>query len=466
MLLTLTYPDSTKDWLYVMRSRAALYAILFMSAMILGITQECIAMDVISPKMHDPIYIYSNEEFLQLAESEGWVGTGTSQEPIIIEGYTFVDSYHIFTVTDTNLFFEFRSNNLDGVDDSWCVIVLTNVSNAAIHKNTIRAGSVGVHLIGTNNSIISENHMYGQSWDAIFMEAGCCYNQIIDNNFHDMKEAGVWSWNDCCNNLISNNIISNVWYGVSFKTTCSGNTISSNVISNALISGIYSSSENTGILSNTIRYGKNDGVLLLGTDSVVEGNLIHDHGGYGIHLMDGSHATQITGNIILDNTKGGIRIRSSDNNTVENNDFLENGFPLAQDDGLNNVFRHNYWHEWIGEDLDDDGIIDVPFSIVSLVGNSDPEPLAAPIGPIPDWYTFVPVSPPTTTITSTTTTITSTTSPTQISTTPSTEPPTTSLTTAPTSPATRANIALVTIPAVLLIGVVALVIRRGRRGLK
>ncbi|MGY5875496.1 MAG: right-handed parallel beta-helix repeat-containing protein [Candidatus Thorarchaeota archaeon] len=375
-----------------------------------------IADDVLPvPSLHDPIYIIGNDEFLQVAEDEGWPGTGTALSPIIIEGLRFRDGYHIFTVTDTDLHFEFRYNDLDGIDDSWCVIVLTDVRNAVIHKNTVRAGAVGVHMISTNDTVISDNHMYGQSWDAIFMEAGCYRNEIVDNNFHDMMEAGIWAWNNCSQNVIANNMISNVWYGASFKYYCPDNLMFNNTVRNALISGIYSASELNEIVSNTIYGGKNDGVLILSTQNTLEDNLIHTNGGYGIHLMGGSDETQVIGNVVINNTDGGIIIRSSESNTVEANDFLECGIPQVIDNGEGNEFRQNYYHEWIGEDVNNDGIIDCSYNVSGYGLSIDSEPMVSPNCVLPTWYDFTIVNRP-----STTTSDTYTTSPIQSSQTTST----------------------------------------------
>ncbi len=402
------------------------------------VSQIQIADDVLpEPSIHDPIYIIGNDEFRQVAEDEGWPGTGSALSPIIIEGLRFRNGSHIFTITDSDLHFEFRYNDLDGIDESWCVIVLTDVVNAFIHDNTVRAGAVGIHMISTNDSVFSDNHMYGQSWDAIFMEAGCYRNEIVGNNFHDMPEAGVWAWNNCSQNVIANNRISNVWYGVVFKYDCPDNLMFNNTVRNALISGFYSSSELNEIVSNTVYGGKNDGVLILSTHNTVEDNLIHTNGGYGIHLMDGSNETHIVGNVLINNTDGGMIIRSSDNNTIVTNNFLDNGVPQVVDNGEGNEFCQNYYHEWIGEDMNSDGIIDTPFNVSGFGQSIDSEPLVAPNKILPVWYEFVNVTRPTTTtsVSSTTssTQSTQTTSTSSISSTTSTVQSSTTLTITTTS---------------------------------
>jgi nitrous oxidase accessory protein NosD len=82
--------------------------------------------------------------------------------------------------------------------------------------------------------------------------------------------------------------------------------------------------------------------------------------------------------IVLDHGQGW----SSSNNSVSWNRFLgnnPNGTSQAYDEGLNNTFRYNYWDDWISPDVDDDGIVDVPYSIDGAAGNQDQFPLSTPL---------------------------------------------------------------------------------------
>jgi hypothetical protein len=114
--------------------------------------------------------------------------------------------------------------------------------------------------------------------------------------------------------------------------------------------------------------------------------------------------------VIIGFEKGGINLHESDNSHVEGNDFYENSAYQAWDYGDNNIITDNYWHEWIANDTDDNGILDLP-KLINGGDNTDPRPCASPVNPIPSWYNFEPITgpPPETVPTDTSTTTTTTT---------------------------------------------------------
>ena len=64
------------------------------------------------------------------------------------------------------------------------------------------------------------------------------------------------------------------------------------------------------------------------------------------------------------------------------NEFFNNnlaGTSQASDNGLNNVFNHNYWSNNNNSDADHDGYADTPYLIDGSAGNVDSLPLAHPI---------------------------------------------------------------------------------------
>ncbi len=412
---------------------------------------------------HSPFYIQGNEMLLDYAATEGWPGTGTSDAPIIIEGYSFRNYTHVFTMSDTDLHFIFRNNILDGIDDRWCVIVFSNVRNAVVHDNTIINGAVGAHIMKTNDSVISNNHIYGQSWDAVYMETGC-YRNIIENNyFHDMYEAGVWSWNYCSDNIIRGNTIHDVIYGVSFRDNTPRNCIVNNTIHNATFSGVYSSCNDTTISENIIFNIKGDGINIKSRLNIIEDNLVYDVGGFGIHLFDTSGDNQINRNTMIRNSKGGIRIRSSDNNIIQNNNLFENGIPQIYDSGTENIYQENYWHELQGEDAESDGYYDSAYIIPGIAGSIDIFPRTAPNEPVPDWYDYENISFPiideSTSVTSMseTSTITITTSTSTTSSIPTSTETSESTVTTTTKPNLTIPLIIVTLGITVIIGMILII---------
>jgi parallel beta-helix repeat protein len=175
-------------------------------------------------------------------------------------------------------------------------------------------------------------------------------------------------------NLISNNIISNNYDGISLFSSSSDAVISGNIISNnyggitliassdAVISG--------NIISNNYKYG---GISLFSSsNNVISGNIISNNYG-GISLSSSSNNV-ISGNTIALNGYCGISILYSSNNIVYRNNF--NNTVQVQSDSINvwnYGFEGNYWSDYIGRDMNGDGIGDNPYIIDA--NNQDDHPL-------------------------------------------------------------------------------------------
>ncbi|MFX1255369.1 MAG: hypothetical protein ACFFCZ_27450 [Promethearchaeota archaeon] len=88
---------------------------------------------------HTAISINGNSDFLSQATNEGWNGTGTIDDPIIIAGYKFSnDSGYLFKIENTNLHFDLRDNLFDGENITREVgLHFGNVSLGTISNNFI-----------------------------------------------------------------------------------------------------------------------------------------------------------------------------------------------------------------------------------------------------------------------------------------------------------------------------------------
>ncbi|HUV25691.1 MAG TPA: NosD domain-containing protein [Methanomassiliicoccales archaeon] len=121
----------------------------------------------------DNIMIDGDQEFAQMASSEGWPGNGTEGNPYIIQGYS-IDAQEIgscITISNTTVHFLIRDSLLLNAgplrDDPGCGIIFQNVTNGTIDRIECQAcefagiwinASVG---IGVSNSSCSGSIMYG-----------------------------------------------------------------------------------------------------------------------------------------------------------------------------------------------------------------------------------------------------------------------------------------------------------------
>lgn len=340
----------------------------------------------------DYMAINGDDELLQMAEDNDWPGSGFEWDPIMIQGYYFRNAVHMFVVDNTELYWEFSNNVLDGIDDRYCEIVIGNLRNGKISNNYFTRGSVGIHSIRVHDCQFTSNVFYNQSWDGILLEYS--YNNIIINNeFIDEGEGGVLAWVDSYGNNIMYNDVHGSPYGFLFWDGSDGNTVHHNSINDISFRGFDIQTANNIIRENEIFDIEGDAISVSESGTEIRNNLIYNNSGYGFNLYSQSGNAIIRNNVVINCENGGINLHSSDNSLIQQNDFYYNNEFQAWDYGDNNIFNNNYWHEWIGNDTDENGIIDVP-KLINGGDNTDPRPSASPVNSIPSWYDFEPITGP------------------------------------------------------------------------
>ncbi|MHA2424766.1 MAG: right-handed parallel beta-helix repeat-containing protein [Candidatus Thorarchaeota archaeon] len=347
---------------------------------------------------HDFIAIFGNGDFLSQAASEGWSGSGTADDPIIISGYRIQMSRHLFRAVNTDLHFIFTDNYLDGIDSAWCGLYMANVTNGVVRNTIVCNSATAFHMIAltnctlANNTIfdnvhegigielpsvgnnITDNHIFDNMRGGIFLDYGSQNNTIARNSIHDNMGTGIHIWSDSStlpvkNNWIKNNSIIRESNGISIQGH--GNFISENTIVNSYRTGILCSGENNLIIDNIVQDGRRD----------------------GIKLYSSARDTFVCTNSIQNNTNRGVIIDStSSNNTVMLNDFLANNYTCqVWDDGGENVFQNNYYSSWNAPDENQDGIVDIAYPIGGDAESLDSDPSTLPNCEIPNWYTYIEV---------------------------------------------------------------------------
>ena len=336
--------------------------------------------------------INGNDELLQMATDNNWPGTGYEWDPIIIEGYHFRGYVHHFVVDNTDLYWEFKNNILDGIDDRYCEIVIGNLRNGKIANNYFVRGAVGIHGIRVEDCVFSGNKFYNQSWDGVLLEYSN-NNIIIGNTFIDEGEGGVLGWVDSKDNNILYNTVHGSPYGFMFWEGSNDNTVQQNTIHDISIRGVDIQTTGNIVRDNEIYNIDGDGISASKPGSEIRDNLIYNGERYGINLYSGSGEAEIKNNVVIGFEAGAINLHESDDSRIELNDFYDNGEDQAWDYGNNNIFTDNYWHEWIANDTNENGILDLP-KLIAGGDNTDPRPHAIPINPIPSWYDFKPITGP------------------------------------------------------------------------
>jgi parallel beta-helix repeat protein len=296
------------------------------------------------------------------AVTQSWFGggSGTEQDPylledLIIDGNT---TDNCITIMNSEAYFEIigctLTNSRTGTNGA---IYLYNASNAVISGNLIANNSHGIYLDGSSSSIvIYDNEIYG-----------------------DTTGTGIVLW-DVDGTIVSSNTIKECWQGI-WVYTANNTSVIGNEASNNLQNGviILQNSYHTFVSGNELENNVLHGIYsIMSYESIIENNLMEDNQQTGIYL-ENSDVNTITGNTIKDNDLYGVLITpTSDNNLFFGNYFINNT-DNAVDNGVNNNWNNtvlgNYWDDYLGFDMNLDGIGDTPYDVPPAGGSLDLLPI-------------------------------------------------------------------------------------------
>ncbi|MFX1573443.1 MAG: NosD domain-containing protein [Promethearchaeota archaeon] len=244
-------------------------------------------------------------------------------------------------------------------------IILINCSNSIISELNLSNDTAGIYLYYSHNNTLS--------------------GITVNNN--NLTRAGIWlRFSD--NNTLSGNTANNNENGIDLYFS-NNNILSGNTANNNQGGIVLYASHNNTISGNTANYNDYGIPLAISNNNTLSGNTINNNG-EGIYLDDSDNNT-LSGNTINNNDEGIILEYSHKNTFFENifrdnieygifisdgiyeystqNLFFQNYFLSnivhAYDGGIDNYWNNsiigNYWDNYIGVDVDHDGIGDTPY---------------------------------------------------------------------------------------------------------
>ena len=213
-------------------------------------------------------------------------------------------------------------------------IIFVNCTHSEISEINISDSSFAINLLYSDN------------------------NTLINNTASNNNVGGIFLYNSNNNTLISNNVLNNSYYGIYVQWWSNENIIIDNIASNNEECGIYIDTSEKNILMN---------------------NTASNNGECGIILEDSDYNI-LTKNIITQNEDIGISLQfSSENNTIYNNILIKNNINARDNGGKNNNWYNdttgNYWDDYSGMDLNNDGIGESPYNIASYWNSQDLYPI-------------------------------------------------------------------------------------------
>ena len=316
--------------------------------------------------------IFIDDNWSLTASSYGWCYyNGTHY---IIENVTLdvLGSGSGITIKNSNDFFEIRNctiYNATGVW-SWSAISMDTVSNGRVIRNNLSNNNIGVYSLNSNDVMISHNVMDK-------LESGGIYSELSDtvvishNNISRTVE-GIWTGKDL-NDRITGNRIQTCRDGIATSESNFTHVIG-NIIYNMTIIGIdIYWAHDSFISENEVSTCDWDGIFIKGPNHEVTSNTMINNG-IGIEI-DGypSYLAQdnlIIGNVIIDSVDWGIYVEYNvENNTIYLNELINNAVSAIDMNYFANDWDNgsigNYYSDYAGKDVDDDGIGDIPRNITA-----------------------------------------------------------------------------------------------------
>lgn len=256
-------------------------------------------------------------------------------------------------------------------------------ANVAIESNTIEDALFGIDLRGAPDAVIRHNSIAckdlepGRRGDGIrlWWSHGC----IVDNNtIRGSRDMVFWYSEDL---RITRNTVTDSRYGLHFMYS-HGSVLEENDLQNNSV-GVYLMYSN-GITLRGNRMRNNRGASGYGIglkdcdDITIDGNALFANR-VGVYIDNSPSSIDSTGlfesNMIAFNDIGLLATPNTHDNVFTGNAFIENEEPAATHGRgrltLNAFARDgvgNYWSDYAGFDLDDDGIGDVEYEPQSLFG--------------------------------------------------------------------------------------------------
>lgn len=260
------------------------------------------------------------------------------------------------------------------------IYVEKGVGDVVIQNNRIQDTLFGVYLDGAHDVKVLGNVITGiaelrvpDRGDGIHLwnDANC----LVEGNDVSGTRDGIYDYVSH-DDLISDNRIHDVRYGVhqmyTTRETLQGNTSSDNVAGLALMS-----SDHMRVVGNHVFKDSSYGILFnYVTYSDISGNDIRDiTGGGDDAAIDGtegkalfvynSEFNSIHANLLADSPIGIHITAGSQDNRVYGNAFVDNRTQVKYVQNVADEWsfdgRGNYWSNYLGWDLDGDGIGDVPY---------------------------------------------------------------------------------------------------------
>ena len=282
-------------------------------------------------------------------------------------------------------------------------ISLIGCDNSTISNSTMNSKLYGLTLVCSSNCTISGNSFVGLNYQYSYaMYLYYSQNLKIDNNFIQGYDNGLFGYNVENSSIYNNNFTENMDNGLRLLNSdycnISRNSFYINELNDIRLWSINycKISDNSFIKSGNISLIlENSYMIIIDNNTFGENKSFNDC--YGIFIEDYSSCLSIynnsflklkigifmgsfnnnhtiRSNIFYDCRDYGIQLNSSlsvENITIYENFFFYTGaYDNSQGTNWDNGSVGNYWYDYYGEDINGDGIGDIPYYLIDGSSNS------------------------------------------------------------------------------------------------
>ncbi|MHA1212183.1 MAG: NosD domain-containing protein, partial [Candidatus Heimdallarchaeota archaeon] len=284
-------------------------------------------------------------------------GSGMWNDPYIIQDLELDGrgTHNCIEIYNSDVYFEIKNCTISSSLSTG--IALTNVNNSMIFNNTFQLNPTGIYLTSSNNNSIYDNFVNASTYGIYMFN---CIENIVATNYLYRNQAGIIDYFGFNNSLLENTAIENLGYGIGIGFSVNLMISSNDIIGNTMAGIMLQSSNHSFIMNNNISQNGDFGIYLAGFSSESINNTLSQ-------------------NTIINNNETGLALSDlTKDNLVFNNEFKNNALN-AQDNGTLNLWDNgalgNSWDNYVGEDINDDGIGDTSYNIPGLAGSIDYYPI-------------------------------------------------------------------------------------------